>query len=97
MNTYLTGTVLPELRERHEEFLLKELTRRWSNHQIMNKWMQRFFMYLDRYYVKHHSLPPLAKAGLKHFKSLIFDEVKSDVANAMIVIINQVPIPLSHR
>jgi hypothetical protein len=28
-----------------------------------------------RYYVKHHSLPPLMKAGLKHFKVLIFDEV----------------------
>jgi len=25
--------------------------------------------------VKHHSLPPLEKAGLKHFKDLIFNEV----------------------
>eukprot|EP00615_Pteridomonas_danica_P010351 CAMPEP_0114360526 /NCGR_PEP_ID=MMETSP0101-20121206/23934_1 /TAXON_ID=38822 ORGANISM="Pteridomonas danica, Strain PT" /NCGR_SAMPLE_ID=MMETSP0101 /ASSEMBLY_ACC=CAM_ASM_000211 /LENGTH=638 /DNA_ID=CAMNT_0001504815 /DNA_START=386 /DNA_END=2302 /DNA_ORIENTATION=- len=55
----------------------------------MNKWMQRFFMYLDRYYVKHHSLPPLSKAGLKHFKALIFDEVKVDVTNAMLDLINQ--------
>jgi cullin 1 len=44
----LTHTVLPALRDRHNEFLLKELTRRWFNHQIMNKWMQKFFMYLDR-------------------------------------------------
>ena len=29
-------------------------SRSWSNHEIMNKWMQKFFMYLDRYYVKHH-------------------------------------------
>lgn len=85
---YLTHSVLPALRDQHNEFLLKELTRRWSNHEIMNKWMQKFFMYLDRYYVKHHSLDPLMKAGLKHFKNLIFDAVKMDVANAMLDKIN---------
>lgn len=36
------------LREQHGEFLLKELVRRWSNHKIMNQWMQKFFQYLDR-------------------------------------------------
>ena len=50
--------------------------------------MQKFFMYLDRYYVKHHSLDSLMKAGLKHFKNLIFDAVKMDVANAMLDKIN---------
>lgn len=89
ISDYLSGTVLPALKDRHDEFLLKELTTRWANHEIMNKWMQRFFMYLDRYYVKHHSLPPLEKAGLKHFKVLVFDEVKADVANAMLDLINQ--------
>jgi len=88
--TYLTHTVLPSLRDQHDEYLLRELTRRWSNHEIMNKWMRQFFMYLDRYYVKHHSLPTLQKAGLRHFKALIFDEVKVDVANAMLALINQV-------
>lgn len=34
-----------------------------------------------RYYVKHHSLPPLMKAGLKHFKVLIFDEVPQTMAH----------------
>mmetsp|Transcript_71001 Transcript_71001/g.199275 ORF Transcript_71001/g.199275 Transcript_71001/m.199275 type:complete len:622 (+) Transcript_71001:189-2054(+) len=89
ISRYLSDTVLPSLRDQHDEFLLRELTRRWGNHQIMNKWMQKFFMYLDRYYVKHHSLPSLLDAGLKHFKSLIFDEVKRDVANAMLDLINQ--------
>lgn len=45
---YLSGTVVNALREQHGEFLLKELVRRWSNHKIMNQWMQRFFQYLDR-------------------------------------------------
>lgn len=39
---------MPALRERHDAFLLDELVKRWQNHLIMNKWMQRFFMYLVR-------------------------------------------------
>lgn len=46
---YLSGTVVNALREQHGEFLLKELVRRWSNHKIMNQWMQKFFQYLDRW------------------------------------------------
>ena len=45
---YLSGTVVNALQEQHGEFLLKELVRRWSNHKIMNQWMQKFFQYLDR-------------------------------------------------
>ena len=54
----------------------------------MNKWLQKFFMYLDRYYVKHHSLATLAISGLRNFKSLVYDEVKRDVANAMLAIVD---------
>jgi cullin 1 len=85
---YLTKTVLPALRHQHNDFLLTELTKRWANHKIMNKWMRLFFMYLDRYYVKHHSLPTLDVAGLKHFKTLVYNEVKKDVVNAMIGLID---------
>ena len=45
---YLSGTVVSALGDQHGEFLLKELVRRWSNHKIMNQWMQKFFQYLDR-------------------------------------------------
>lgn len=85
---YLTKTVLPALRHQRNDFLLTELTKRWANHKIMNKWMRLFFMYLDRYYVKHHSLPTLDVAGLKHFKTLVYNEVKKDVVNAMIALID---------
>ena len=37
--------------------------------------MQRFFMYLDRYYVKHNSLPSLHASGIKFFKELVYDQV----------------------
>ena len=85
---YLSKPVLPALKQKSGNALLSELTVRWSNHKIMNKWMRLFFMYLDRYYVKHHSLPTLDVAGLKHFKTLVYNEVKKDVVNAMIALID---------
>ena len=45
-------------------------------------------MYLDRYYVKHHTKPSLKDAGLKLFKNIVFDEVKADVVKAMLVVID---------
>lgn len=43
--------------------------------KVFNHWMQRFFMYLDRYYVKHNSLPSLHSSGIKFFKELVYDQV----------------------
>ena len=87
---YLTQTVLPALREKSAQggpMLLTELQHRWTNHQIMNKWLKKFFTYLDRYYVKHHSLPTLSQAGLRCFRSQIYDVVKEDATNAILQLI----------
>jgi len=89
IGAYLTGKVLPMLRDKHNAYLLHELTKCWANHKIMNQWMQKFFMYLDRYYVKHHSLPTLTEAGLQHFRDLVYNVVKRNVVNAMLDVINQ--------
>lgn len=40
--------MLSALTDRHGEYLLVELVKRWDHHKIMNKWMHRFFMYLVR-------------------------------------------------
>eukprot|EP00607_Mallomonas_marina_P010807 CAMPEP_0182421016 /NCGR_PEP_ID=MMETSP1167-20130531/6181_1 /TAXON_ID=2988 /ORGANISM="Mallomonas Sp, Strain CCMP3275" /LENGTH=798 /DNA_ID=CAMNT_0024597697 /DNA_START=51 /DNA_END=2447 /DNA_ORIENTATION=+ len=89
ISVYLERVVFPALKDRHDEFLLKELVRRWENHKVMNKWMQKFFMYLDRYYVKYHSLPSLAESGLGHFKQLVFERLKKDLTNALLDLVNQ--------
>eukprot|EP00567_Pseudictyota_dubia_P018843 CAMPEP_0197433824 /NCGR_PEP_ID=MMETSP1175-20131217/1629_1 /TAXON_ID=1003142 /ORGANISM="Triceratium dubium, Strain CCMP147" /LENGTH=743 /DNA_ID=CAMNT_0042962325 /DNA_START=96 /DNA_END=2327 /DNA_ORIENTATION=+ len=89
---YLTITVLPALREKTGQggtILLTELQHRWSNHQIMNKWLKKFFTYLDRYYVKHHSLPTLSQAGLRHFKTHVYDEMKRDTTAAILTLIDE--------
>lgn len=48
MSAYLTNKVLPALKGKHGEPLLAEFVRRGENHSIMNKWHQKFFMYLVR-------------------------------------------------
>lgn len=63
--------VLPSLREKHDEFMLRELVRRWSNHKIMVRWLSRFFHYLDRYFIARRSLPPLHEVGLACFRDLV--------------------------
>lgn len=89
---YLRNTVLPALQDKSGQggtILLKELKHRWSNHQIMNKWLKKFFTYLDRYYVKHHSLPTLEQAGLRHFKDEIYMNVKDNTTNSIISLIDE--------
>jgi len=89
---YLTDNVLPALRDRTGQggtILLSELKHRWQNHQIMNKWLKKFFTYLDRYYVKHHSLPTLSQAGLRCFRDRVYDEIKGDATAAIHGLINE--------
>jgi len=89
---YLTTNVLPKLREKTGQggtILLSELKHRWQNHQIMNKWLKKFFTYLDRYYVKHHSLPTLSQAGLRCFRTNVYDEIKGDITSAIHGLINE--------
>ena len=68
--------------------MLKEVVKRWGNHKLMVKWMTMFFCYLDRYYVKYHSLPLLNASGLGIFRSTIFDAIKVNMTSAMLVCIN---------
>ena len=91
IQNYLTSRVLPALRLSKGQggtMLLTELQNRWTNHQIMNKWLKLFFTYLDRYYVERANLPKLSEAGLRHFKTHIYDGVKSDVTEAILALIN---------
>jgi hypothetical protein len=43
---YLSGTVYPALRSKRDIYLLQELSSRWSNHDLMNSWMYKFFQYI---------------------------------------------------
>lgn len=79
---------MPALRAKHGEFLLREFVHRGQNHNIMNKWYAKFFMYLDRFHVQYNQVPKLTESGLLKYKAIIFDEVKKDVTAAILTLIN---------
>eukprot|EP01038_Epipyxis_sp_PR26KG_P011634 gene11634-15584_t len=84
---YLSKVVLPALNGKRDTFLLSEFVLRGENHNVMNKWYKMFFTYLDRYHVKYHQLPSLEEAGLKQFKTVVYDTVKKDVTASIIELV----------
>ncbi|KAI3443144.1 uncharacterized protein J3R85_000033 [Psidium guajava] len=60
--------------------MLRELVKRWANHKVMVRWLSRFFIYLDRYFIARRSLPPLNE---------VYQELKVKVRDAVISLIDQ--------
>ncbi|AQK95118.1 Cullin-1 [Zea mays] len=69
--------------------MLRELVQRWSNHKVMVRWLSRFFHYLDRYFISRRSLTPLKEVGLTCFRELIYQEIKGQVKDAVIALIDK--------
>ncbi|KAL3328694.1 hypothetical protein AABB24_036036 [Solanum stoloniferum] len=86
---YINSTVVPALRERHGEFMLREFVKRWANHKLMVRWLSRFFHYLDRYFIARRSLPGLHEVGLMCFRDLIYQELNGKARDAVNVLIEQ--------
>ena len=62
---------------------MKQLTLRWDDHVVMVNWMQKFFQYLDRFYVEMHSIPPLNDQGYKIFKEIVFNPIQDALTRAI--------------
>ncbi|KAI3679013.1 hypothetical protein L6452_38319 [Arctium lappa] len=86
---YINSTVLPSLRGKHDEFMLRELVKRWTNHKVMVRWLSRFFSYLDRYFIPTWSLPTLTEAGLTCFRDTVYEEFKDKAKYAVIALIDR--------
>ncbi|THG01111.1 hypothetical protein TEA_024981 [Camellia sinensis var. sinensis] len=86
---YITSTVLPSLREKHDEFMMRELVNRWSNHKVMVRWLSRFFHYLSRYFIPQRSLPALNDVRLTCFQYLVYRELNGKVRDAVISLIDR--------
>lgn len=88
MSEYVQRQVLPALKDKTDIALMRELLHRWSNHKIYVKWMERFFTYLDRYYVKLQAVEPLNNRGYSIFLQMVFEECKKDTRTALLRVIN---------
>ena len=47
------------------------------------------FLLQDRYHVKYHQLPSLEDAGLRYFKTIVFDSCKKEVTAAIVELVNK--------
>ena len=86
---FLESFVLPSLEAKAEEALLKEVSLRWERHLIMNKWLRKFFGYLDRYYTPQNNLPKLQASGLHQFREYVFVKVKSRTTRIIVEFIDK--------
>jgi len=43
---YLTARILPRIKEKHDESMLRELVRRWENHKLLIRFLSHVFKYL---------------------------------------------------
>ncbi|KAF3629127.1 Cullin-1 [Capsicum annuum] len=73
-SVHLLYKVLPSLKKKHDEFLLKELEKRCQSHKLMVKWLLKFFHYLDKFFIKRAEVPALNEVGLSCFRNLIDQE-----------------------
>jgi cullin 1 len=89
ISDYLNRIVLPALQGKHDEFLLREFIKHWENHKLMTKWMWKLFMHLDKAYVMNGSLPTLTSAGLRLFKTIVYDGSRTDLMTTMLAVINR--------
>nr|AHF49537.1 cullin 1-like protein P [Petunia integrifolia subsp. inflata] len=86
---YISTIVLPSLKKKHDEFMLKELEKRWASHKLMVKWLLKFFHYLDKFFIKRAEVPALNEVGLTCFRDLVYQEVKGKATDAVIALIDQ--------
>ncbi|CAE5962635.1 unnamed protein product [Arabidopsis arenosa] len=80
---YTIQTVLPSLREKHDENMLRELVKRWDNHKILVRWLSRFFLDVDCYLARR-GIPRLREVGLTCFHELVYREVHSIAKEAVL-------------
>ena len=83
IRNYLNDNIIGQLRQTKGIELLQKLVSKWKDHEIMVKWMQRFFQYLDKFYVEMHSIPKLHDQGFKIFKEVIFNPLVDSITAAI--------------
>ncbi|KAK7292292.1 hypothetical protein RIF29_08070 [Crotalaria pallida] len=86
---YINSTVLPSLRGKKDEVLLRELLRRWANHKIMTSWLTRLFHYLERYDIPRWGFPSLEETSFLSFYNLVYDEMNNQIVEAILSMIDQ--------
>ncbi|CAI9099712.1 OLC1v1036572C1 [Oldenlandia corymbosa var. corymbosa] len=89
LEAYIATDVLPCVKDKHDEFMLRELLKQWGNYKIMVRWLSGFFNYLDRYFIPVWNLPSLDEVGRTCFSHKVYVELKRKVGDAIIALIEK--------
>ncbi|KAJ0979757.1 hypothetical protein J5N97_015231 [Dioscorea zingiberensis] len=87
LSDYFNETVLPSLKDKRNECLLKELTERWPKYLSMVECISCLFDYLDELITVTRSLPSLKIVGVTCFFSLVYTEIHATVKDAVLALI----------
>jgi cullin 1 len=84
----LTNTILPNhtanvYSGQESGIFLGVLLQSWKKFSLITRFMQKYFCYLDRYHVQHHSLPTLSQVAGNLFTSIVLDVHKQETAIAV--------------
>ena len=81
-------SLLPRFASVQGDFLLSELTHRWSNHKVMLHWMYKIFGCLDEKYVKligmKPAIRPLIEQGLVLFRTTLLEAIQPSLSQALL-------------
>ncbi|KAL3922533.1 MAG: hypothetical protein SGPRY_004527 [Prymnesium sp.] len=69
---YLSARILPRIREKHDEYMLRELVRRWENHKLMIRFLSHVFKYLVRKQAAQSLLPNSPEQSLSHVQDRFY-------------------------
>ncbi|KAL9860492.1 Cullin-like protein 3 [Arabidopsis thaliana] len=89
IENYAIQTVLPSLREKHDECMLRELAKRWNAHKLLVRLFSRRLVYLDDSFLSKKGLPSLREVGLNCFRDQVYREMQSMAAEAILALIHK--------
>ncbi|KAJ0229368.1 Cullin protein [Hirschfeldia incana] len=86
---YATHTVSPSIMEKHDEYLLRELSRRWNINNTMIRWLSHNFFYLDRYYTPRNNRDSLTVVAKTCFRDHVYENFHFNVKQVIIALIHK--------
>nr|VDD16724.1 unnamed protein product [Brassica rapa] len=86
---YAKKTVLPSIQQKHDEYLLRELSRRWGHYKVFVKWLSHFFNYLERFFIPQRNHSSLLEVAMKSFRDRVYLEVQVNAKDVVIALIHK--------
>ncbi|XP_013586607.1 PREDICTED: cullin-1-like isoform X2 [Brassica oleracea var. oleracea] len=86
---YAKKTVLPCVQQKHDEYLLRELSRRWDHYKVFVNWLSHFFNYLERFFIPQRNYPSLLEVAMKSFRDRVYLEVQVNAKDVVIALIDK--------